>query len=104
MYLLKSYIKTKDCRQPSILLIPREKATHHTKQEHSAAHTAPPVRQIRQTMTEPVQVDTNTQRGYKHAQQEQGNGYILNVHRPAPRFGGDLRGFPQPLTDGIAAF
>ena len=81
MYLLKSYIKTKDCRQPSILLIPREKATHHTKQEHSAAHTAPPVRQIRQAMTEPVQVDTAAQYGYQHNQQEQGYGCVLNLHR-----------------------
>lgn len=32
-------------------------------------------------MTEPVQVDTATQYSYKHTQQEQGNGYILNVHR-----------------------
>ena len=55
-------------------------------------------------MTEPVQVDTAAQRGYKHTQQEQGYGCTLKVHRPAPRSDSDLHEFPQPLTGGIAAF
>ena len=81
VYLLKSYIKTKDCRQPSILLILRVKTAHQPQQEHSRAHAAPPVRQIRQAMTEPVQVDTNAQYGYQHTWQEQGYGCVLNLHR-----------------------
>jgi len=44
----------------------REKAAYQTPQEHSTAHATPPVRQIRQAMTEPVQVDTAAQYGYKH--------------------------------------
>ena len=86
---------------PFILCI---KAAHQPQQEHSRAYAAPPVRQIRQAMTEPVQVDTAAQRGYKHTQQEQGYGCTLKVHRPAPRSDSDLHEFPQPLTGGIAAF
>lgn len=53
-------------RQTSASFILREKAAYQTPQEHSTAHATPPVRQMRQAMTEPVQVDTAAQYGYKY--------------------------------------
>ena len=76
-----SKYREKELRAISTPFILQIKAAHQPQQEHSRAYTAPPVRQIRQAMTEPVQVDTAAQYGYQHTQQEQDYGGVFNLHR-----------------------